>query len=65
MDQTPPINTGTRVAAWGGALLIVLVNLDPSELVKTIVLAAVGAAVSFTVSKLLHGVLRWYKQRKN
>ena len=65
MDQTPPINTGTRLAAWGGALLVVMINLDPAELVKTIILAAVGAAVSFTVTKLLHWTLRRYKQRKN
>jgi mannitol-specific phosphotransferase system IIBC component len=64
MDQTPPINPGTHIAAWGGALLIILANLNPAELVKTIVLAAVGAAVSFIVSKLLHWGLKQYRLRK-
>jgi mannitol-specific phosphotransferase system IIBC component len=51
VNQSPL--TDQRVALAGGTLLSVLANLHSGELVKTAVLAAVGATVSFIVSCLL------------
>lgn len=37
----------------GGTLLSILANLQQEDLVKTIILAALGAVVSFSVSVIL------------
>ena len=60
MDQLPA-NGSARAATAGGTLLVLLLQVSSGELVKTVVLAAVGAAVSFGVS---YG-LRWLVRRKN
>jgi len=60
MNHTPN-NNGTVVCTIGGTLLSVLSNIHSQDLVKTIVLAAIGATVSFGVSWLLKtvaGILR-------
>jgi uncharacterized membrane protein len=47
--ETPQASQGTRAGMIGG-LLFVLVGLTPGEVVKTAVLAAVGAGVSYGVT---------------
>jgi hypothetical protein len=47
----------TLTGTVGGTLFVVLVHISSGEILKTTVLAAVGAAVSYTVSwalKLLY-----------
>lgn len=49
MEQVPN-NMSTKAGTAGGTLLVVLVQIAPEEIVKTIVLAGLGAVVSFAVS---------------
>lgn len=60
MEQT--VYSGTvKNGTIGGTLLVLLANVSSSELIKTMLVAAVGAAVSFIVSflpKLLTDVIR-------
>ena len=46
-------NNGVRIGTIGGVLLSVSGVIMQSDLLKTVLLSAVGAAVSFTVSFLL------------
>ena len=43
----------TKAGTIGGTLFILLINLDTGEVLKTALLAAIGAAVSFMISMLL------------
>ena len=55
-------NTGTKVGTVGGTLLTIFYNIRSEDIVKTIVLACVGAVVSFVVSLLLKRALRCFKK---
>lgn len=54
----PAAKAGTA----GGTLAVVLLQISNGELVKTVVLAALGAAVSFMVSLVLKMVVRRLKK---
>lgn len=43
----------TRWGTCGGTLLVTLLQLSPAQVAETVVLAAIGAAVSFGVSLAL------------
>ena len=65
MDNNTPFNIDTRMGIWSGTALVVLATITPGELLKTGILAAVGAIVSFVVSWLLkQGVLRYKRHRQ-
>ena len=49
----------TLIGTLSGTVLSVIVTIDFQDILKTIVLAAVGAAVSFLVTKVLKWV--WAK----
>ena len=56
------IESGTILGTVSGTVLTVLVNIGSSDIIKTVFLAALGAAVSFSVSLLL----KWFvKKMKN
>ena len=46
-------NTGTKAGTIGGTFLTVAANIQHGDVDKTIVLAAIGAIVSFSVSLLM------------
>lgn len=48
--STPSSHHGAAAGTVGGTLLSVLANIHSGDISKTIVLAAVGAVVSFVVS---------------
>ncbi|GGH63501.1 urea transporter [Filimonas zeae] len=55
-------NTDTRAGIAGGVLCTVSANLSNADLTKTIVLAALGAAVSVVVTIAMQQLLhRWRK----
>jgi hypothetical protein len=53
------IHTGTILGTVSGTVLTVAVNIGSSDVIKTVVLAALGAVVSFGVSLLL----KWFVKR--
>jgi hypothetical protein len=56
------IDVSTKINTAGGIFLSVLPNLHSDDILRTVVLAAVGAIVSFIVSVLLRMML---KKRKS
>ena len=63
MDTPIPPDGSTRAGTLGGTAFIIWLQLPAAEIVKTAVLAAIGAAVSFAVSLLLKWVLRTIRQQ--
>ena len=57
MENLSP-SANERVGTLGGTLLVLLLQIRSGELLKTAVMAAVGAAVSFGVSYLLQRVVK-------
>lgn len=55
------VNAPTKAGTIGGTLLVLLLRISSEEVLKTAVLAAVGAVVSFAVSLFLN---RFIKKRK-
>lgn len=51
--------SSTRTGTIGGLATVLLFNIDTAEILSTIVLAAIGATVSFGVTLLL----RFLKQK--
>jgi hypothetical protein len=58
MENTISLRTGTAT----GTLLSILPNLFSEDILKTIVLAALGATVSFLVSLLLKWIMKFKKK---
>lgn len=54
-------NISLRTGTAAGTLLSILPNLFSEDVLKTIILAALGAVVSFTVSL----VMKWIIKSKN
>jgi hypothetical protein len=52
-------NISLRIGTASGTLLSVVPNLLSEDVVKTIILAVVGAFVSFAVSLLLKGLTKF------
>ncbi len=48
----------TTIGTLGGTLLTIIVNMQAGDLIKTAILAFVGAVVSFGVSVVLKRVFR-------
>ena len=55
-------DSSTRTATMGGFVFSMLIQIGTEDLVRTSLLAAVGAAVSFAVSKLLKWTCRRWKR---
>jgi len=56
------IESGTILGTVSGTVLTVLVNIGSSDVIKTVVLAALGAVVSFSVSVLLKWLVKTFKR---
>jgi uncharacterized membrane protein (UPF0136 family) len=55
-------NISLRIGTVSGTLLSVAPNILSEDIAKTIILAVVGAIVSFTVSLLLKGMTKLKKK---
>ncbi len=60
LSTGPDTLTGTA----GGTLFVVLVHISSGELLKTTVLAAIGAVVSYTVSWGLKFLVKRLKRKR-
>ena len=56
--QTPFFDSGVKSGTAGGTLLTLWINIQQEDLLKTALLAAIGAAVSFSVSLLLKWLVK-------
>ena len=52
----------TLMGTAGGTFLSVIPNLNSEDILKTVLLAAVGAIVSFGISMVLKFVIKKYKE---
>ncbi len=61
MNDQPLIGSA-KMGTAGGIITILLVNITAADMVKTAVLAGIGAVVSFFISVLLkYWLSRWRK----
>jgi mannitol-specific phosphotransferase system IIBC component len=54
-------NNSTLVGTAGGTFLSIVPNLNSADVLKTVILATVGAVVSFMISILLKWINRKHK----
>ncbi|MDD3003457.1 MAG: hypothetical protein PHH66_00890 [Flavobacterium sp.] len=52
----------TLVGTAGGTFLSIVPNLNSEDLIKTVILATVGAVVSFSISVLLKSLFKKHKK---
>ena len=57
-----PVNGNVYAGTFGGLLLTVFSNLFVEDMMRTIILAVIGAVVSFVVSLTLKELIRWFKR---
>jgi hypothetical protein len=62
MSYQSNIHTGTILGTVSGTALTVAVNIGSSDIIKTAVLAALGAVVSFSMSLLLKWLVKRCKR---
>ncbi len=55
-------NSHTLIGTAGGTFLSVVPNIQSADIVKTVVLASIGATVSFTISLVLKGIIKKHKK---
>lgn len=58
---TPVNHHGTTAGTVGGTLLTIAVSIPSGDIVKTIILAAVGAVVSFVMSLALKWIVKSFR----
>lgn len=52
----------TKAGTAGGTLLTIFANISSEDVIKTIILAGIGAAVSFTVTIFLKALIKRLKK---
>jgi hypothetical protein len=52
----------TKTGTAGGTLLTIFANISREDLVKTVLLAAIGAVVSFSVTLVLKFLIKYFKK---
>ena len=58
MNEHSYMKTGTA----GGTITIILANINSGDVIKTAVLAGIGALVSFVISFLMKELVKWWKR---
>lgn len=56
------IDTSTKVGTASGTLFTILGNIHSEDIFKTVILAAIGAVVSFTLTTGLKWLVRKFKK---
>lgn len=52
----------TKAGTLGGTLLTIVANIQTDDLIKTGILAAVGAVISFVVTLFLKFLIKWFRR---
>jgi len=55
-------NYNLKAGTAGGALLVLLVNIQSADIIKTGILSMTGALVSFIVSLVLKKLVKWHRR---
>ena len=55
-------DNSTIAGTVGGTLLTILVNINSADLLKTVILASLGAVVSFGVTLLLKVLIKRFRK---
>ncbi len=55
-------NQSTKAGTVGGTLLTIFANITSDDLIKTAILAAIGAIASFSVTLILKIFIRWVRK---
>lgn len=63
MESNANVNVPTKAGTIGGTLLVLLLRITSEEVLKTAMLAAVGAVVSFGVSFLLNKLVKRRREK--
>ena len=63
MEREERMDNGTKAGTVGGTLLTIIANIKSEDVLKTIILAAVGAVVSFVISVALKYVANILKRK--
>jgi hypothetical protein len=61
MDH-PIFDNSTKAGTAGGTLLTIIVNIKSEDILKTGILAAIGAVVSFGVTLLLKFLIKRFRK---
>lgn len=61
MSTHSHIENGTILGTVSGTVLTIVVNVGSSDIIKTVILASLGAIVSFSVSVLLKWLVKKLK----
>jgi hypothetical protein len=59
--DTPPYTM--KAGTVGGTLLVIVIQIQQGELIKTAILASIGAVVSFGVTAVLRWVMKKVKRK--
>jgi mannitol-specific phosphotransferase system IIBC component len=59
--DTPPYTM--KAGTVGGTLLVIIIQIQQGELIKTAILASIGAVVSFGVTAVLRWVMKKVKRK--
>ena len=62
MSNNQHIGGGTILGTVSGTVLTVIANIDSQDIIKTGILAALGAVVSFGVSVLLKWLVKKFRK---
>jgi len=57
-----PSHNDTIVGTAGGTFLSIIPNLHSEDVLKTVLLAAIGAIVSFSISMILECIIKKHKK---
>lgn len=55
-------DNNAKAGTFGGTLLTIMANINSADLLKTAILAAVGAIVSFTATMFLKYMISLFKK---
>ncbi len=55
-------NSHTIMGTAGGTFLSIIPNIQSADVLKTVLLAAIGAIVSFTISLVLKTIIKKHKK---
>jgi hypothetical protein len=61
----PHADTNLKMGFAGGTILSFIANINADDMLRTLLLTAFGAIVSFGISLLLKTALHWYRQNRH